>query len=137
MRLMNPTNGKIRNDKGGLGTYGARRRKAGQIYLHRGTDYACIPGQNVLSPCTGRVERTAKPYAGDDSYSGLLIQSKRMALKVFYVLPREEIIGKIVKAGESLGTAQDISLKYPGSGVTPHIHVEIVSCDPEIFMKGE
>ena len=132
----NPTGLGVRNDKGGRGYYGAPRSRmlaTGKLqrYLHKGTDYRCEPGQIVKSPMTGIIARRAKPYA-HDFYSGVLIVSKRLSLKMFYLEPNSDLIGKVVKIGDTIGIAQDISKKYPT--VTPHIHVEIVKCDPEIFI---
>ena len=134
----NPTGLGIRNDTGGKGYYGApRARKLAndkiQRYAHQGTDYACVPGQIVKSPMTGIIVRRAKPYK-HDGYNGVLIVAKRLSLKMFYLEPNPDLIGKIVKIGDSIGIAQDISKKY--SKVTPHIHVEITKCDPEIFINN-
>jgi len=132
----NPTGLAVRNDKGGRGYYGApRTRKLAkgklQKYLHKGTDYKCVPGQIVRSPMTGIVVRKAKPYVQGE-YSGVVIAAKRLTLKMFYLQPFPKIIGQVVKIGDEIGIAQDISQKY--SLVTPHIHVEVTRCDPEIFI---
>jgi hypothetical protein len=130
----------IRNDKGGAGTFGARRTKSngkgGVIeYTHEGVDYKCLPGQTIFMPFTGKIEREARPYA-EGPYSGLVITSKRLSIKIFYIEPYPEIIGKSVKIGMPIGKAQDISLKYKDSGVTPHVHVQIEACDPEFFFES-
>ena len=134
----NPTGLGVRNDKGGRGHYGApRTRKLAngklQRYLHKGTDYSCEPGQIIKSPMTGIIVRRAKPYVQGE-YSGVLIVTKRVTLKMFYLDPFTNLIGKVVKIGDSIGIAQDISKKYPL--VTPHIHVEITRCDPTIFINN-
>jgi len=134
----NPTGLGIRNDAGGKGYYGApRSRKLAngkiQRYLHKGTDYKCVPGQIVRSPMTGIIVRIARPYVQGE-FSGLVIAAKRLTLKMFYLQPFPQLIGKVVKIGEEIGLAQDIGKKYPL--VTPHIHVEVVRCDPEIFIDN-
>jgi len=133
--MMNPTGKKIRNDARGQGHYGARRTKEvdGQtvVYRHDGTDYeADPPGQVVVAPFTGIIEREARPCAG---YSGLLLVGVRARAKLFYVKPDPEIIGSSVKIGQRLGLAQDIGAKYPG--VTPHVHLRITSLDPEMIIS--
>lgn len=132
MFLMNPTGNRIRNDARGHGHYGARRTKtvAGKTvaYRHDGTDYEAIPGQVVIAPFTGIIEREARPYAG---YSGVLLVGRRARAKLFYVKPDPELIGKSVKMGSPIGLAQDISKKYPG--MTPHVHLRITSLDPEMI----
>ena len=137
---MNPTGLPIRNDRGGLGHYGAPRSKinpdGGKVfYTHKGVDYQCLPGQDIWAFATGRIIRPSDPYGGGD-YSGMIFETKRALFKVFYFSPYENLIGKVVKIGDIIGKAQDISLRYPGIGVTPHVHVEILQCDPEILLKG-
>ena len=128
----------IRNDKAGFGYYGAPRSKTvdGKTvrYTHEGVDYICTPGQLVCMPCTGRIVRLAYPYS-DKSYGGVLIEAKRAMLKVFYVEPYDGIVGRTFKIGDPIGIAQDVSKRYPGQGVTPHVHVQIDRCDPEILFK--
>ena len=128
----------IRNDKGGAGYYGASRTKisGGQVirYKHKGTDYECEPGQDIYAPCTGKIIRVARPYIGTN-YSGILLDAKKARMKIFYIEPDKNLIGKSVRMGEVIGKAQDISARYKQYGVTPHVHLEIIMCDPEIFMK--
>ena len=138
--MYHPTGKGIRNDAGGAGYYGAPRTKTsvtGQVtkYKHLGVDYSCDPGQDIFMPATGLILRIANPYV-NSPYRGLLIDTKRVRFKMFYVDPDMNLIGKVVKIGLVIGTAQDISLQYPGKGVTPHIHIEVVNCDPEILFNG-
>jgi len=129
MIIISPTAKGIRKiDAFGSGQYGALRGDR----LHQGTDYECEPGQLVFSPIDGTIVREARPYP-DGDYSGVLIQGKQVAVKLFYFLPDKKLIGKNVKAMDIIGRAQDISLRY-GQGMTPHIHLEIVSIDPELFI---
>ena len=134
-QLINPVESEIRNDAGGSGHYGASRSKTvGEAiirYKHHGTDYLCTLGQVVKAPCTGRILRHSYPYA-DKSYDGVVIEGKRIMLKMFYFKPFEHMIGADVLRGTPIGEAQDIGQRY--NGVTPHIHIEIMQADPEIFM---
>ena len=137
--MYHPTGKGIRNDAGGAGYYGAPRTKtlpSGQVtkYKHPGVDYSCDPGQAIFMPATGMIVRLANPYV-NSSYRGLLIDTKRVRFKMFYFDPDMDLIGKVVKIGLLIGKAQDISLQYPGQGVTPHIHFEIIKCDPEILFN--
>ena len=53
---------------------------------------------------------------------------------MFYFLPDKKLIKKSVHQGQIIGVAQDICTKgYPG--MIPHIHLEIVSIDPDIFIN--
>lgn len=135
--MMNPTGKGIRNDAGGSGYYGAPRRKikadgTAEIYRHKGTDLECEPGQDVISPLTGIVKRKAIAYSGS-KFTGLVIEAKKMTIKMLYLEVDDNLVGKCVKQGEVIGEAQDISERY--STVDPHVHVEILSCDPEIFIQ--
>lgn len=131
--MINPTGGNIRNDKGGLGHFGASRKKEvdGRIvrYRHRGTDYVCIPDQEVWIPFTAVIIRRKNPYEG---YHGVLFRGKGIVGTLFYVDVPNDLIGKEMKEGEIIGRAEDISKKY--SLVTPHVHFQIDKIDPEILI---
>ena len=129
--MISPTGKGIRrSDKWGKGSYGDSRKSQGSRYAHKGTDYICDPGQDIVAPIRGLVTRFARPYA-KGIYSGLLIQGRHVAVKMFYFKPEKSIVGCFVKQGRVIGKAQDISEKFPG--MTPHVHLEIDSIDPEIF----
>jgi len=129
IRITSPTGMGERNDPGGFGFYGAKRGKS----LHKGRDYKCVPGQDVVCPIKdGKIVREANPYV-NSSFKGVLIQGQHIAVKLFYVNPWAHKIGKYIKRGESFGDAQDISQRY--EDVTPHIHLQIDSLDPEMLEK--
>jgi hypothetical protein len=101
----------------------------------------------VVSPIRGRVIRVAYPYSHDRSWRGILIGDGNFQVKMFYLDPYPHIIGRIVKAGEAVGIAQDITQQYGGSGMEPHIHCQLalrperciirsdnIYLDPEIFL---
>lgn len=127
--MISPTGQGIRHDPMGHGHYGAAR---GDKY-HKGTDYLCDVGQKVVSPITGTVIREARPYAEGD-LSGLVIRNKGMEVKLFYLNPLSSMIGKCVEAGDVIGIAQDVS-ELHGHNMFPHIHLEIVSINPDIFVN--
>lgn len=111
----------IRNDAGGSGRYGASRD--GGKRKHNGVDYSVKEGQEIKAPEDGLLVRKSYPYANDLRWEGFLFKGDSgKQLKVFYAKPLEALIGKRVKAGQTLATAQNIGNKY--QGVTPHIHVE-------------
>lgn len=127
--MVSPTGHSVRGlDKHGSGSYGAGRGNK----LHKGADYICIPGQDIVSPIKGVVVREARPYA-DSDYSGLVILGMEIKIKLFYLKPNLELIGMPVNTGDTIGVAQNISKRY--SGMTPHIHLEIVSINPEILIN--
>ena len=120
----------IRSDFKGNGKYGARRHKR----FHRGVDYVCIPGEVVVAPISGVITRVAKPYA-NSIYSGVVLQGKDIALKIFYLEPCVALIGKDVSQGEFIGHAQDISEHEGNKGMMPHIHVEVESMNVDILIN--
>lgn len=119
-RIIRPVPGSIRIDPMGDGHFMAPRGSR----LHCGIDIECIPDEHVLSPMNGIFKRIARPYVGLD-YSGVLIESKNLWIKMFYFLPDDSLIGKELFAGQIIGRAQDISLKHSG-GMLPHIHLETI-----------
>ena len=128
--MISPTGKGCRGqDAWGSGHYLAPRGER----LHDGRDYICEPGQEVVSPIHGQVVREARPYS-TGKYGGVLIQGPRIAVKMLYFELDKSLIGHMVEQGQVIGTAQDISKKgYPG--MTPHVHLEICSADPEVFIK--
>jgi len=130
MNIISPTGLGIRNDSMGFGYYGAPRGSR----MHKGTDFLCIPGQDVVCPIpSGKIIREARPYIYE-RYSGCLIQGHKIAIKMFYLDIWAHLIGKTIKQGEVIGIAQDISKKY-GTDMKPHIHLSIVGLDPQTLMK--
>ena len=128
-KVISPTGQKVRNDVKGMGSYGTSRGDR----IHEGTDYLCTPGQSVVAPISGKVTRLAYPY-NDRSYGGLVIQGSSLAIKLFYIQPNSGIVGREVKQGEAIATAQDISERY-SIGMKPHVHLEITSLNPEILIS--
>jgi murein DD-endopeptidase MepM/ murein hydrolase activator NlpD len=116
--LFNPTGGAIRSDFVGDGHFGARRGKR----IHAGIDLICVPGQPVFSPIAGTVSRFAYPYVGEPEWKGILIRGRKYDVKMFYLSPTIEKDDEVTR-GQVIGTAQDISIKYPGC--TPHVHLEV------------
>ena len=122
-------NCKIRSDSMGDGHYLASRGNR----LHRGVDYIVKPYEEVYAPLNGRIVRIAYPYSNDLTYKGILFQAPNIALKIFYFSPIKSLLGKEVKAGQTIGYAQDISKKY-GKDMIPHIHVEVTDLNIDLLM---
>lgn len=137
--IVNPTGGKIRSDAGGDGHYGAKRSKKEKkgetwvlvVYTHGGTDFEGFPGQPVLAPIAGKIEREARPYA-NANYSGVLLAGPSGKVKMFYLRPHAELIGTWVEQGQPIGLMQDISQRYDNVG--PHVHLQIEEFDPELLL---
>jgi hypothetical protein len=129
--IFNPTGGRIRYDLKGSGYYHAPRGDR----EHQGVDYICEPGQSVFMPVTGKITRIAYPYSYNKRFSGVHVVGSWIELQMFYLRPDESLIGQIIEAGKIIGIAQDISKKY-GDKMDPHIHLQIVSINPEIFVRS-
>ena len=131
--MISPTGLGIRgNDEHGSGLYGAGRGTR----RHRGADFICIPGQQIVAPTRGRVVRIAHPYAEPHEsvmYSGIVLKGNDVEIKMFYFQPLQAVLRTTVREGQLIGHAQDISKKY--SGMIPHVHLEIRSINPELFIR--
>lgn len=135
MILLNPTGGTIRNDNKGAGFFRAqRRRKDSSIYLHRGVDFLLPlgPGQDIVSPISYNKARRVQVYRDTSEYTGWEMQNDEICIKLFYMIPNYILIDQFARQGEVIGTAQDISVRYPG--MLPHVHMEIVWCSPLLLM---
>ncbi len=137
-KLVNPTNGRIRMDAGGEGHYGASRSKRingkKAFYRHKGLDITCDPGQEVCCPISGRIKRAVRVYTDTPDYTGAIIEGERMTVRLLYFSLAEKP-GAAVLAGQVIGKAQDISKRYQGQGVTPHVHLQIDLMDPLTVME--
>lgn len=111
----------IRNDAAGQGHFGARRGKR----THQGLDLLATAGEPVMAPVAGTFIRSGRPYANDSRYRLAVIHGGGKEWKLMYVdqLPTLKP-GDRVKAGQVIGTAQDIVAKY-GAPMRNHIHVEV------------
>jgi len=134
--MISPTGHGIRYaDRWGRGAYGASRDDGRRI--HKGTDFIVSPiGQHVVAPCAGNVIRVKLPYSKPVKgimFSGILVRASDYEYTLFYLEPLKEIIRTRVEEGQLIGHAQDISMKY--SEMIPHIHMQIDSINPELFIR--
>lgn len=124
MSVANPTGHTVRGeDRYGAGFFGASR--GGGVRSHRGADYVSEPGEPVFAPIGGEVSRIGYAYRGDQRYRfvELINPADNRTVRVLYVGP-SVIVGDILRAGDPIGTAQDLSARYP-RGITNHVHVEL------------
>jgi hypothetical protein len=111
--IANPTGHQIRGeDVYGVGAFGASR--GGGVRRHRGADYVSEPGELVRAPISGVVRRIGFPYRGDEHYRyvELATQEETLTARVLYVGPSVQL-GAFVRAGDPIGRAQDLSVRYP------------------------
>ena len=129
--IISPTGDGIRNDAAGAGHYHASRGNR----LHQGIDFLCTPGQQIVCPINNaEVARRAYPYS-DLSYDGVLLKNDRFEILLFYFVPSETIFDKTLFQGDVIGIAQDITKRYGSEEMLPHIHLQIDSADPALFLK--
>ena len=110
-------------DPMGDGAFGARR--GGRT--HRGIDYACPPGFEILANESGTVTKLGYPYADDLSYRYVQVTDDLGdAHRYFYVEPVVELHA-YVNEGDVIGISQDICARngYGERGMKNHIHYEI------------
>lgn len=132
--MISPTGNGIRgHDVWGSGAYGASRGKGKR---HKGADFICLPGREIVAPTRGMVVRIAYPYAepfNDIMYSGIVLRGSDCEIKMFYFEPLKTILHTTVEKGQLIGYAQDISRKY--HGIINHVHMQIDSINPELFIR--
>ncbi|MCI0505104.1 MAG: M23 family metallopeptidase [Gammaproteobacteria bacterium] len=134
VRYANPTGRAIRGaDAFGAGHFNAPR--GGR--RHDGVDYIATPNQAVAAPMSGKVVRITRPYpTGIDAnvLSGLEIHaSDGSSCQIWYISPNTNLVGTLVHAGDKIGTARTLQIRYPprptpsrNAGVmTDHVHVRI------------
>jgi len=128
----------VRHDAAGSGAFGSRRGTR----THTGVDYHCEPGAAILSPVDGTHSFYGYCYSNDLQWRYVQITDKDgNDHRLFYctsLIP----LRSSVKKDEPIGIAQDISKRYHGRGMLPHVHYEIrrpdkTFIDPEIFAKQE
>ena len=116
-KFVNPTDQGVRGcDSQGCGGYGARREGR----RHIGTDYITDPGQDVLAIADGKVDRLLS-----GKYDGVVVgDGQGVSYKILYLNVDDSLqVGSTVRAGQVLGTAQDITGRY--EGITNHVHVKL------------
>lgn len=120
----------VRSDGRGDGSFGASRGilPGGRGKFHDGVDLVVSPGQLITSPINGTVEKIEYPYASDLRWTGIQLRNHLIRCEIWYMTPKDGLVGTYVSIGWPLGYAQDISEKYPQNEdgkMTPHIHVRM------------
>jgi len=117
----------IRNDRAGGGRFGDPRGDR----AHTGVDWVIDPGAPILAPVTGIVTKLGYCYGDDLTWRYVEITDGfRLRHRLFYVAP-DVVDGVQVHPDKPIGRAQDITRRYPGQGMTPHVHYEIKDPDGE------
>jgi hypothetical protein len=111
---------KIRNDPAGSGEWLASRGWR----LHKAIDLLCTPGQVVAAPCDTTIIRHGYAYYNCSDYKLVELEWPYGGIRLLYV-DSDIDVGRWVRAGDPVGEAQDITRRYPGQGMKPHIHWEV------------
>ncbi len=120
--MISPTGMGIRVDLEGDGNYGASRGTR----LHKGVDYICREGQDIIAPFNMLITRIAKPKNASP-LSGIVWQKGKSLGKMFYFKPDNNLIGKPVYKGDVIGVAQSVSKDYKLPNMLDHIHFQVDS----------
>jgi hypothetical protein len=79
----------------------------------------------------GTVEKYEQCYTSDPRWKGIQIANNQIRVELWYMDARNTVaVGEFVTAGQHVGVAQDITIKYPPTEkkpyeMTPHIHVRV------------
>jgi RHS repeat-associated protein len=127
---VNPSGGVLRGmDDFGSGHYGASRESGKRS--HKGIDITTTPGQNLVSPVTGK----AKNFVGNTSGKPMLDITPSNSVhgieqvRILYVNRPKSVNAwqsyDVVAGQTSIGTASNlVDLGYP-NGITQHIHLQV------------
>ena len=120
-------------DSYGSGNFMASRD--GGSRSHLGRDYIAMPTDETLFPIHGVIERRGLAYS-DSALGSIHIRGvgehRGLLVKLLYSTC-DHAVGYEGKAGERLGSPQDVTTRYPG--ITNHIHLEVwVATDPDTLI---
>ena len=118
--MISPTGLGIRVDSEGDGHLGASRGSR----RHRGTDYLCVKNQDIVAPFDFRIVRVAYPKV-DLIMKGIMWEFGKSSGRMYYFIPHKDLIGKSVKEGQIIGTAQSVSEYYKLPDMKDHIHFQV------------
>lgn len=110
----------IKND-GGLGHYGAPRRRGSRRYPHTGTDYYAPQGTPARAPCDGTV--TSSSYGNVAGNTVILRCNNGDVFKFMHLhsSPKKAATGSRLSQGAVLGGVGNTG---NARGQAPHLHVE-------------
>ncbi len=118
---------------------------------HKGVDIVAPPGTPIVSPVDGTVVTPVDPYNSDPAkkgkLSGIRIKTNDgYTVDMFYVDVDQKKFkaGTAIRAGDPIGSAQDLSPMYPpkpAGPMTNHIHLQIQKegryIDPTPLLKRQ
>ena len=114
----------LRSDPMGDGSWHASRDSGTR--KHKGVDLACYPHCTVICPVAGEVTKLGYVYSDDLRWRYVQVTDRGgLRHRFFYVDPMVNV-GEILEPDMIMGIAQDITERYPGRGMLPHIHYEVM-----------
>lgn len=121
-----------KSDLWGSGAFGASRGNR----PHLGIDLIYSPDEQVRAPFKLKIDRVSFPYATSD-YSGIAFTASSGDTmydgRMWYFEPDINLIGKTVRKGQVIGTAQQINKKY--SGMINHLHLQLEKVNEQATQK--
>lgn len=120
--MRSPTGKGVRVDYEGDGNYGASRSKGKR--RHRGIDYLCAQGQDIVAPFNMKITRVSIPIV-NSPMTGIAWESGASEGRMWYFKPFKSVIGQEVAEGEVIGIAQSVSQHYGLPGMKDHVHFQI------------
>jgi hypothetical protein len=104
-------------------------------------DILSFIGQSIVAPVSGLFVRVVEQISPEETrFQGVIIRTDGgFEIKMLYVNPDRSLIGTMVRAGDPVGTAQDMTVKAPAENGNPsipnHVHIEVrgpnrVAIDP-------
>ncbi len=127
-------------DAWGNGAFNASRiSSSGKVRKHKGIDYACSPGIEIMSPCLGEVTKLGWPYSSSNfRYVEVTDLTGELRHRVFYIEPSVRV-GDQVTILTVIGKVQNISNRYSTKNKpkTNHLHYEILTTEGEPLDPGK
>ena len=108
---------------------------------HKGIDYCCDVGAEILSPCIGQVTKLGYPYSYKKGFNFRYVEVTDLTglkHRVFYIKPAVNL-GQQVTILAVIGHGQDISGKFSSPRRKPmknHVHYEILDKGQPINPEG-
>ncbi len=118
---------RLRRDIAGDGRYGASRGSR----RHRGVDLECRPGLVLHAELYGKVTKHGYCYRDDPAWRYIEVTDVEGSRHRFFYVEPLVVVGEYVDPMTGLGIAQDITNRYPGQGMTAHVHFEVITSSGE------
>jgi murein DD-endopeptidase MepM/ murein hydrolase activator NlpD len=111
-------------DAWGAGGFGAPRGD----HDHKGLDFIAHPGDEVVAPFDGVIERLGIAYP-DSDLGVLVLAGQEGRTKLLYLRPMRKV-GEVIERGIFIGVVQDVASYHEAKNkdlghMTNHLHMEL------------